>query len=338
MVAKEVNMKGWNTSLSMTYKVGRLFVKFPQIQKWFSLFKSVRRILSLMLLMLLATSCGNSSSPPPVSNDYTVLSNPELVTINGYSNDVMEPFISRDGNYLFFNNNAVNSPQKDIFYATRVTDTVFQYQGPITAINSVAVDGVPTTDNTNKFYYVSLVSYNGSTNLNTLYSGVWSGNTVTSVTPLSTLTLSSPLLFFDIEVNPGGSTLYLSVGAFTGGSSPSAADIVVAVNPGSGFTLDPNSTSIMANVNTADKLEYAPAISANGLEIFFTRYDPSTGVARIYRAVRTNTSSAFGVPQLVSAITGFVEGPAFSPDEKSLYYHRLNSNTNLFEIYRVTRP
>jgi len=316
-------------------KVKKASAQFPQVRNWFPFMKPKSKFLSLILLVFLTTSCSKSSSPPPASNDYTAFNNPQLVTINSYTSDAMEPFISRDGQYLFFNSNTGGATDKDIYYATRVDDTTFQNQGPITAINSTAVDGTPTEDAAKNFYYVSLVSYNGTTNLNTLYSGTWNGSTVTGITPLSSLTLSPPLLFFDIEVSPDGSTLYLSAGAFPG---PSAADIVIAVNSGGGFTLDSNSASIMANVNTTDKLEYAPAISANGLELFFTRFDPNTSQARIYRAVRSDTSSAFGIPQLVSAITGFVEGPAFSPDEKSLYYHRLNTGTNKYEIYRVTRP
>ena len=93
----------------------------------------------------------------------------------------------------------------------------------------------------------------------------------------------------------------------------------------------------MANVNTA-KLEYAPAISASGLELFFTRLDLSTTETGIYRTVRATSNSVFDPPQLVSAIAGFVEGPALSPDEKSLYYHKLNTSTGDFELYRVTRP
>jgi hypothetical protein len=60
--------------------------------------------------------------------------------------------------------------------------------------------------------------------------------------------------------------------------------------------------------------------------------------ARIYRSTRSGTAAAFDAPQLVSAITGFVEGPALSPDEKSLYYHREIPGTGRFELYRVTRP
>ena len=59
---------------------------------------------------------------------------------------------------------------------------------------------------------------------------------------------------------------------------------------------------------------------------------------RIYRAARTGPTATFAAPQLVSAITGFVEGPTLSPDEKSLYYHRHNTANGRFEIHRVTRP
>jgi protein tyrosine phosphatase (PTP) superfamily phosphohydrolase (DUF442 family) len=52
--------------------------------------------------------------------------------------------------------------------------------------------------------------------------------------------------------------------------------------------------------------------------------------------LRTDTSSPFGVPRKIQAATGFVEGPALLPDEKSLYYHKREDN--LFVIYRVTRP
>jgi hypothetical protein len=122
-----------------------------------------------------------------------------------------------------------------------------------------------------------------------------------------------------------------------GNSFPDTADIAIAVNSGGGFARTPDSAMIMANVNTAN-LEYAPAISADGLELFFTRLDLNSMGTGIYRAARTSTSAPFGTPQLVSAIAGFVEGPALSPDEKSLYYHKQNTSSGKFELYRVTRP
>ncbi|MFQ5900963.1 MAG: TolB family protein [Thermodesulfobacteriota bacterium] len=302
--------------------------------------------ISIILLAIFLTACGKSggsengggSSSPPVLNDYTAFSNPEIVTINGYNGDAMEPFISRDGKYLFFNN---SGSTKDLFYAIYLDDTTFQYWDAITAINTPFVDGAPTMDETNTFYYISNANYNPPTTFDTLYMGTWNGSTVTGSTPVTGLAITTPgMVNFDIEVSPDGSTLYFNDGDFTGGNNmPDTANIVIAVNSGSGFTRDPNSATIMANVNTGNNLEYAPAISADGLELFFTRFDQNTSEVHIYRAVRADTGSPFEVPQLVSAIEGsLVEGPSLSPDEKSLYYHRRNTNTGAFEIYRVTRP
>lgn len=292
---------------------------------------------SLILLVLFITACssGGGSSAQAVNN-YTAFSNPEKVTINGYSGDIMEPFVSRNGTYLFFNDNV-----KDIHYATFVNPTTFNYVGPITAINTIAVDGTPTMDNVaSKFYYISTANYNVPPGTyDTLYSGTWNGSTVTGSAPLTGLASTTPgFVDFDIEVSPDGKTIYFNEGDFRKGLNfPDSDEIIIAVDSGSGFARIPNSATIMANVNTTN-LEYAPAISADGLELFFTRLDLNNKVTGIYRAARNNTSDPFGVPQLVSAIAGFVEGATLSPDEKSLYYHKQNTNTGAFELYRVTRP
>ena len=168
-------------------------------------------------------------------------------------------------------------------------------------------------DRTNRFYFVPLASYRRSSNLVTLYSGSWNGSTVTGNIPLSGLTITAPLIIhFEVEASSDGSTLHLSRGDFRGdGVVPWAADIAIAVDQGGGFAPDPNSAEILANVNTG-KLEYAPAVSTDGLKLFFTRFNPRANSARTYRSVRPNANAIFGIPQPVSAITGFVEGPAFS--------------------------
>jgi len=296
------------------------------------------RCVSLILFVFFVTACGGGGGRhAPTVNNYTAFSNPERVTINGYSGDVMEPFISRDRAFLFFNDNG-NS--KNIFYATYVNDTTFQYVGAITAINTPAVEGTPTMDAANNFYYISTANYNTSPGrYDTLYAGVWNSGTVNGSAALSGLaSTTAGFIDFDIEVSPDGSTIYFAEGDFRGGNTfPDADEIIIAVKSGGSFARLPNSSTIMANVNTA-KLEYAPAISASGLELFFTRLDLSTTETGIYRTVRATSNSVFDPPQLVSAIAGFVEGPALSPDEKSLYYHKLNTSTGDFELYRVTRP
>ncbi len=298
--------------------------------------KVVLYLLLLVGVTAALISCGGSgsSSPPPSSNP--IFGNPERVTILGYSGDVMEPFVSRDGAALFFNDNGAD---KDIYYATAIGPTTFQFQGAISAISTPAVEGVPSMDSANRFYYVSTANYSPPTSYDTLYGGTWTGSTVTGSAPVTGLAIETPgFINFDLDISPDGSTLYFADGDFTGGNNfPNAADIVIAVDEGGAFVRHTDSAAIMANVNTAD-LEYAPAISADGLELYFTRLNLSTMEARIYGTIRPSLNSPFAAPRLVGAIESFAEGPAFSPDENSLYYHKLNTGTGVFELYRVTRP
>lgn len=295
--------------------------------------------LSLVVLALtnILFSCDGGGSAPTPLIEYTDFSNPELVAVINYSGEVMEPFISRDGVYLFFND---NGSDKDIFYATYFDDITFQFQGAITDINTPKVEGVPTMDVLYNFYYVSTNNYDPSMgSYDTLYTGTWTGTTVTDSTAVVGLAITTPgFINFDIEVSSDGTTLYFDDGDFRGGNSfPDTANIVIAVNSTGSFVRDPNSAATLATVNTS-KLEYAPGISSDGLELFFTRLDQNTLEAQIYRAARSNISDPFGPSQRVSVIDSFAEGPSLSPDQKSLYYHRKNTSTNLFELYRVTRP
>jgi len=299
-----------------------------------------RSMVALPVVLIVACSSGggvSTPSPMPPSTDYTAFGNPEQVTIIGYNGDAMEPFVSRDGVYLFFNNNGAN---KDIFYSAFINATSVQFQGAIASINTAAVEGTPTTDTASRFFYVTTANYNPPTTYDTLYSGTWNGSSVTGAAAVSGLARTTPgLVNFDIEVSPDGATLYFADGDFSGGNAfPGSADIAIAIASGNGFARDPNSSVILANVNTTTDLEYAPTISADGRELFFTSPNLNSRQARIYRTTRSSSNAAFAAPQLVSAITGFVEGPTLSPDEKSLYYHRENTGIGRFEIYRVTRP
>jgi len=182
------------------------------------------------------------------------------------------------------------------------------------------------------FYFVSTRSY--EQDFSTIYRGTFDNGTLTGVglaPGISTATFG--IVNFDAEVSPDGNTLY-SVESQFSSSGPQSADILIATWNGSTFVRDSNSATIMKQVNTSKKLEYAPAISSSGLELFFTRLEDKGPV--LYAATRTDASSPFGAPKKISAATGFVEGPTLSPDEKSLYYHKREGD--LFVIYRVTRP
>jgi hypothetical protein len=283
------------------------------------------------LLILLATACSPHNvpgpAPAPAAGDYRGFGSPQAVNIRGYTGDAMEPFITRDGRYLFFNNRNDPSVDTNLHYAERVDDLTFDYRGEIKGANSTALDGVASMDRDGNFYFVSTRSY--AQTLSTIYRGRFSGGTVTGVALVPGISLNkSGMVNFDAEISPGGEALFFVDGEFTGGPNPKSADIVVAIRDGAGFRRHPASAQFMSNVNTP-ALEYAPAISADLLELFFTRD------LVIYRSVRANRDVPFGVPQRVGAITGTVEGPTLSADGRSLYYHKLDGNR--FAIYRVAR-
>lgn len=105
---------------------------------------------------------------------------------------------------------------------------------------------------------------------------------------------------FDVEISADGKTLYFVDGQFTKDDpNPRTADIVIAIRYGTGFKRDPKSGAILKQVNT-DALEYAADISADGLELFFTRVSVPPTTPAIYWAARKNREAPFETPQKVA--------------------------------------
>jgi hypothetical protein len=67
---------------------------------------------------------------------------------------------------------------------------------------------------------------------------------------------------------------------FTGGPMPRSADLAIAKRKDAGFERLANAGKLLACVNTR-ALEYAPATSADGLELFFTRLELDMNPPRV---------------------------------------------------------
>jgi hypothetical protein len=295
---------------------------------------------SLILIGLVVFNAGamdavaRKPKPTPVPTAVP-FSNPELVTINGYSQDAEEPFISRDGNFLFFDNSndPTRNPNTDIFWATRIDEVTFQYQGPITGVDTpTALEGVPSMDDNNVFYFVSPRNY-VAPDYGTIYSGAFSNGDVPSVELVAGISRRKPnRVNFDCEISADGNTLYFVDSVFKN-NQPQKSQITIAHKNGDTFVRDPHSAKIMKHINTGS-LQYAPDTSASELELFFTQVSV---LPAVFMAERTDKSLPFGKPQKIAAITGFAEAPSISPDGKSLYYHHQDPD-GVFRVYRVTRP
>jgi WD40-like Beta Propeller Repeat len=286
-------------------------------------------IIALSLALAACQSAGTVASQK--EREYTAFDAPERVTIRGYGDHAMEPFITRDGRYLFFNNSNDPSVNTNLRFAERINDLTFEYKGEVAGVNTQALEGVPTLDKNGVFYFVSSRSY--KEDLSTIYRGRFSGGAVTGVKIVEGISEKTPgRVNFDVEVSEDGQTLYFVDGVFSGRPTPDKADIAIAVRDGEGFRRLSGSAELLKNVNT-DALEYAACISPDELELFFTRAGKN-GPA-IYRSTRKSVTHPFDPPVRVDAIKGFVEAPALSPDGRSLYYH-LREGAR-FVIYRAAR-
>jgi hypothetical protein len=263
--------------------------------------------------------------------------NPQPVAIRGYDGDAMEPFITRDGAYLFFNNRNDPSVDTNLHWARRVDDLTFSYLGEIGGVNSGALDAVASMDERGNFFFVSTRDY--ARTLSLLFSCRFRGGSVSGIVPVAGIARRVlGAANFDAEISADGATLYYVDGRIVPGRGlPEAADILFARRSGDGFVPDPDALAVMANVNTS-ALEYAPATSSDGLTLFFTRLHRLAGrvpvSVGIYVATRVRAGEPFGIPARIEEAAGFVEAPTVAPDG-SLYYHKKVSGR--FVIYRLGR-
>lgn len=266
--------------------------------------------------------------------DYRGFGAPQRVVIDGYTGDAMEPFISKDGNKLFFNNSNDPKIDTDLFFAVRTGPMRFRFAGPVVATNSAALDAVPSVDASGQLYFISTRAY--ASTLETIFTTGPQGADKALAIPVKGLSQHTPgQLNFDAEISSDGHTLWLVDGTFDGGPMPKRATIAIATGNGSQFVRNPDSDVRLQAINAAG-LNYAPAISSDGRELFFTRMTnmgwSTTPV--ICRSVEQR-DGRFGAPQLVAAATGFVEAPSLSQDGHALYFHRRDGDR--YAIYRINR-
>lgn len=286
---------------------------------------------------------------------FFLLGHPENLTrvhILGYTGNAMEPFVSSDGRFLFFNTDSSDDPArgKDIHYAVKVREDGFRYTGEVGGINTNAVEGTPTLDDSGNFYYVSTDTYDPAAGeYRTVHRGKFSGGSVTGphlVPGDLDLGMNEPgRVVMDVEISPDGAYMVYAR-AFIDPKDgekewPEESNLIIAARTGDEFRVHPKSAILLGNVNTERHLEYAPAISRDLRTLYFTRLEMDRmGRPKrflIMKSTRKSADDPFGDPQIIRAISkGFVEGPALSGDEAALYFHKKKGKRYL--IYRYVLP
>jgi hypothetical protein len=269
---------------------------------------------------------------------------PQRVKILGFDESLgaMEPFLGRDGRTLLFNSQHRGKTPPDLYYAERIDDRTFRFRGEIGNANSDAVDGAPSMDRNGRLYFISPRAY--GTKLATIYTAQFDGGGISGLRLVDgDVAPGKPgWLNMDAEISADGATLYYCVNEWNKRANlPKTSDLRIARLTGSQFVTASSSADIFRAVNS-DDLEYAPALSADEREIFFTRarfdFDGDQLVlarTMIMVATRATAAEPFGPPLRIASITGFVEGATISPDGRLLYYHKRDGGR--FHLYVVER-
>lgn len=290
----------------------------------------MKKYFKLILIVAFLFSCEKNE----LDNNSRLISfeAPQRVTIIGYDDHAMEPFLSRDGNTLFFNNSNHPSENTNLHYATRINDITFEYRGEIGGVNTEYLEGVPTLDSEGIIYFVSTRSY--PTTLASVYTGQYSEGQIVDIEIVQGISKNTAgWLNFDVEISSEGNSLYFVDGRFDENGGPYEADIFIAMKLGMNEFVRLTDQSIMKNINTS-ALEYAACISSDMLELYFTRVDaPITenSSPKLYVATRETDSQPFCKPYMIQEIDGFVEAATLAPNDSLIYFHKYVNGK--FEIH-----
>ncbi len=300
--------------------------------------KKFNCIIILINTVLLALSCENNNTGPDDEWAYPEFANEAEVIINGYNKDAMEPFISKDGNFLFFNS-LNDGDSTSLYYAARVNDTVFNFEGEIAGVNGTVphLDAVASMDENNIFYFVSTRDYPDV--FENYQTGKFDNGVVTDLRcAMGDFYIYEPgWLIMDAEINREGDLLYYVNAQFSGNPLPDQAHLGIAEKKDTVFETISTSDDILENVNDPDYLVYAPSISSDGDELYFTRIRKGMLITQICVSVRSDTVETFSVPEWIEIEGNSVEAPSVTDDGERLYYHKRLESDNKYHIFTMKR-
>lgn len=259
---------------------------------------------------------GGDAAPACVSPRF---GSPEAVTLLNYTGDAMEPFVTRDGALLFFNDSNAPGSDTQLHVATRVDARTFRHEGELGGANSAALDGVASVAS-GTLYFVSTRSY--ATTLGTVYRAALQGLAASSVELVPGVSRQQAgWVNFDAEITASGERLFLVDGLYDSQSMGWKETALVVAARGADGVFSRTASTELAAVQWDGGIEYAPSTSADERTLYVTRFAIGTTAPRLFVATRPSASEPFCAPREVAEAEGYVEAATVAPDG-SIYYHR----------------
>jgi hypothetical protein len=297
----------------------------------------MKKTTNSLILTILVFTCEQA-----FSQTYPTFGDEIPVNIIGLNFDAMEPSVSADGNMLFFNslNDGITT---GLYYAIKVNDSTFTYIASLSGANQTIaprLDAVASSDSANHFFWVSTRDY--PTQFDNYYHGTFNGTDIMDIGRLhGTFYIYSPgWLIMDAAINYDGTYLYYCNAYFNDcGSLPCIAKLGIAQKQNdSTFNKLNNSDSIFKNINDTNYIVYAPNVTKDGLELYYTRLIKSNPTqTEICVAVRATMTDTFSSPSIIYASINIPEAPTLSTDQSKMYYHKKEGSLyKIFLRYRTS--
>ena len=178
-----------------------------------------------------------------------------------------------------------------------------------------------------------VIARNYPAELNNLFHGTFSNGSVNNIGRIQgDFNMNLPgWLVMDHGISADGQYLYFNNARFddTNCQGPCETTMGIAQKNGpSTFKTIEDSESILQNINDPSYIYYAPCISSDDLELYYTRFlkgaITSDTSFEICVAVRKNIESPFSIPKVLfsESISNLIEAPTLTADKKIMYYHR----------------
>ena len=283
-----------------------------------------------ILIASIFISCNNDNN---ISKEIHY-SNPIEVTIADYSDHAMEPFISPDGNTLFFNslNNGIDTK---LYYATKVNATTFTFMGELNGtneLNNPQLNAVAGLDISNNFYWVSFRDFPTERD-NLFYGSFNNGNVINNGRIHGDFyNYGAGWLVMDHGISVDGQTFYYNNARFDGTNCTGPCETFIGIakkTANDTFIKTIDSDIILQNINNSAYIYYAPYITQDNLELYYTRYlggtITSSTIAEICVATRATDTDVFSEPKVLfsdTLINNIVEAPTLTTDKQIMYYHK----------------
>ena len=303
---------------------------------------SIKKIilnLSILLVFFIA-ACTSDENNPPTNN--IAYENPIEVKITGYTDHAMEPFLSADGQTLFYNsqNTGINTK---LYYATRISDTEFEFIGEVNGANEAQtnqLNAVPDMDENNQFYWTSVREY--PSKLDNLHYGTYANGAVTNIGRVQGdfYVGQDGWLVMDHGISFDGQTLFYNNARFDDENcvGPCETTLGIATKQANGiFSKIADSERILETINDANYIYYAPSITKDELELYYTRFRAGNVTLateiEICVAIRGAKTHDFGEPKVLfsSSAATILEAPTLNADKSLMYYHqKIDENHKIF--------